>query len=190
MGRWESDRNAEILLIGVNHSMDKSFSEERRVEKLRLASKDLLYEIDMFDSMARALLLRLAGKSRISNAFVESFAIHARNLIYFLYADSPKKDEVTASNYFMGRVKWEEVRPAISDTLESAWGRADREIAHLTFERQKVTLAKKGWPVAEIHRDIFSVLGLFLLSAPDSLLLPALLKYRRILAASQSHRDS
>ena len=164
--------------------------EQRRIEKLRLASKDLLYEIDMLDFTAKALLRPSAGKSRIRNAVIESFAIHARNLIHFLYPGKPERDEVTASKYFMGRVKWEDVRHVISDTLKSARGRADREIAHLTFGRQKVTLAKKGWPVAEIHRDIFAVLSLFLLRVPDSLLLPALLKHRKTLVAFQSHRDS
>jgi len=179
-----------MAFSGESHRIESMGDEQRRIEKLRLASKDLLYEIDMLDFTTKTLLRPSTGKSRTRNAAIESFAIHARNLIHFLYADRPKSDEVTASKYFMGRVKWEDVRPVISDILKSAWGRADREIAHLTFERQKVTLAKKGWPVAEIHRDIFSVLGLFLLRVPDSLLSPALLKYRKTLVASQSRRDS
>jgi hypothetical protein len=160
-------------------------SEERRKDKLRLASTDLLYEIDMFDSTARALILGLAGKSRMTNSLVESFAIHARNILYFLYADRPDKDEVTASKYFDGRRDWETIRQPLTDTLERAWKRADREIAHLTFSRQQVTPARKKWPVAAIHGDVFLVLNKFFAKVPDDLLTAAVVKSRKTLVATQ-----
>ena len=179
-----------MAIPGINHSTRSMRDEHRRIEKLRLTSEDLLYEIDMLDFTAKTLLRPSTGNSRIRNAVIESFAIHARNLIYFLYADKPKRDELTASKYFARRAEWEDTRPPITGVLKVAWGRADREIAHLTFGRQKVAPENKGWPIAAIQKDLAAAFRCFLLRVPENLMPLEAVRHAKLASARTPKRPN
>lgn len=58
---------------------------KRNDDELRAASDHLYYEIQMLRSTMALLATGAFGESILSNALIESFTIHARALIHFLY---------------------------------------------------------------------------------------------------------
>jgi hypothetical protein len=99
----------------------------------------------------------------IKNALVESFAVHARCLIEFLFEKS-KKDYVSASDFVQG---WAVQKP---ETLGRTIGRASAEIVHLTFNRRNLSDEAKNWNLAEIQKQILEAFSEFLERAPSTIL--------------------
>jgi hypothetical protein len=94
------------------------------------------YEVDMFFRTGRELV-RLAAmpiepmqKQFVVNVFLESFTIHMRNLILFLYDGRRKPGDVLAAD-FLPPNQWQTLRPTMTQTLIEARERAAREIAHV-----------------------------------------------------------
>jgi len=91
---------------------------KRSKEELRNASDHLHYEIWMFTSLASGLASGISGQGVINNALLESFTIHARNLLDFLYAGKPQKDDVIAKDFLEDPSEWHNARPPKSETLQ------------------------------------------------------------------------
>ena len=72
-------------------------------EILRKASDHLFYEIWMLQSVIKGIASGIAGESIINNALLESFGIHARAVLDFLYSNKPKVDDVIAEDFFSDR---------------------------------------------------------------------------------------
>ena len=60
-------------------------------EQLREVSDHLHYEIWMFSTITQTLALGAFGPGPVNNACLESFAIHARVLLAFFYAQDPRE---------------------------------------------------------------------------------------------------
>jgi hypothetical protein len=98
---------------------------------LRKFSRHLGYEIDMLVAMATVLAKLPQGAVR--NACVESFGMHSRNLIDFLYPSPNRRpDDVTAEDYVDRAQAWEKARGRMPRKLQRAKVRANEQIAHLT----------------------------------------------------------
>ena len=136
-------------------------------EKLRLVSDHLWYEIWMFRTMALVLFHGFLGKrGPIHNAVLESFGIHVRGLLDFLYAEKPGEDDVVAEHYFSTYQEWHNARPEISDYLRKARRRVNKEMAHLTYTRLSVGGEAKGWDVPLLASEIERVLKVFIELVP------------------------
>ena len=61
----------------------------RTDEELKKASDHLHYEIGMLTSFAHGMGSGIAGQGPIANALLESFVIHVRALMDFLYNENP-----------------------------------------------------------------------------------------------------
>jgi hypothetical protein len=144
--------------------------QKRTDHVLQEASKHLHYEFWMLASLAGGLASGITADLWLRNALLESFVIHVRVLIDFLYAERPKPDDVIAADYFSPSEEWEKLRPAQSETLERARIRAHKELAHLTYARLNVTPETKPWPFIEIAKEIHSVMDIFLANVPKHLL--------------------
>ena len=94
---------------------------------------------------------------------IESFVIHFRGLLDFLYAERPKPNDVIAADYFLPG-EWEGLKPPLSDTLKRAKSRAHKEVAHLTYERLNVTPETKPWAFVSLSNEIQSVMNVFLVN--------------------------
>jgi hypothetical protein len=46
-----------------------------------------------------------------NNALLESYILHARMLLDFLYAERPKEDYVIAEDFFEDLIKWHNTKP-------------------------------------------------------------------------------
>lgn len=135
----------------------------------KISEEHLYYEMWMFFSVAEAIEKFQHADPQlnqiIKNALIESFAIHTRNLIDFLYPRSRRNDDITALDFFDKPMEWEEKRGELSDTIEKARKRADKEIAHLTKKRISGTPPEKSWGVVEIMKEINDKLIVFVENA-------------------------
>ena len=71
--------------------MSKAKTESRTTEELKRALKCLGYEVRMMWSIVHIIATDNKGQGVIHDALVESFLIHARILIEFLYKNKPYK---------------------------------------------------------------------------------------------------
>lgn len=138
----------------------------RKLEELQESSNHLFYEVWMFTSLANGLASGIAGQGPIANALLESFVIHVRAIMDFLYADRPQTDDVIAEDFFASPEQWTKIRPALSEFLSQAKRRAGKEVAHLTYARLDVTPETKPWRFIEIAKEIMAVMDIFLKNVP------------------------
>jgi len=143
-------------------------------------SRTVAYECTMLVAAAR-LANVAAPESAERNAFIESFAVHCRNLIYFLYGhldeiavggqsaglSPPRSNDILATDF---NQRWITGYRVPSAALIDGKKNADKQIAHITEERrglnQPGTGITSGWdmcPICESIRDAFRD---FLASAP------------------------
>src|SRR5262249_37462283 len=144
--------------------------------KLRKASAaDLHYEVSMLCGTAdqlRQLVQRRSESTHepsredilVGNAVVESFAIHARNLVIFFYPEmSKRKDgDVVAPDFIEDLASWQRTRPRLTPALKTALTRTGQEIAHLTIQRHPDGWPAKLWNLNPIERDLLHLLRIFL----------------------------
>lgn len=107
--------------------------------------------------------------SPIRNAMLESFGIHARNLISFLYSGTKKQeDDVIAEDYLVTNDLYFSVRLPKSDVEKNVSFRVGKEIAHLTYHRNTLIEETKKWDITEIHKIVFDALSKFFNALPES----------------------
>jgi hypothetical protein len=122
-----------------------------RPEKLHMFSGvHLSYEIDMLYRTAG--YLRVGQASAFNNAFVDSYALHLRNLVEFVYWKQPKDpDGLSAVDFVRARVAWLTARGRPPAVLTAANERANKQIAHFTKKRFADGAVEKQWrPSVEI----------------------------------------
>lgn len=132
------------------------------------ASGHLCYEIWMVHHMGHSLATGLAGQGPIHNALVNSFAVHVRNLIEFLYdqkGDS-KSDAILAEDYFEIAADWTSKRQELPPVLRQAKIRCEKQVAHLTYTRER----KETWDFVMIVKELHIALSVFMASVDRSLL--------------------
>jgi hypothetical protein len=134
----------------------------RSTEMLQHASEHLFYEFWMFNSLAQAMTSGVFGQSALNNAILESFTLHARAILDFLYAEKPKPDDVIAEDYFDTPSDWLTLRPEKSELLSGVHKRVGKEVAHLTYARLDITADEKQWQFAQISNDVNTVFSIFL----------------------------
>ena len=136
-----------------NEQMHLYFAEHVRYEMWQL--------LNATDAISRQLSIH----NGLQYMVVESFAIHLRNLITFLYPYTKREEDVCAEDYFINTEVWNKLRPKISSILKRAKTRADKEVGHLTTSRQFGTPESKKWDVAGLTDEVMPILKLFCESA-------------------------
>ena len=128
---------------------------------LKGAVDHLKYEIAMLKETAGTLSQQPRLSWAVKNALVESWVIHARGLILFLYHSPAKEDDVMACDYFRDGT-WEKHRRPIPGLLETTLTRANKEVAHITTFRIGKRLVDKQWDhnaitacILDLFRDFF-----------------------------------
>jgi hypothetical protein len=138
----------------------------------------------MLIGTARGLASGVAGDSILNNALLESFLLHARALLAFLYANTPRLDDVVAEDFIPD---WGSKRPTEPATLSQVHFRVGKELAHLTYQRLSVTAEAKMWNFVEVAKEMSNVLDVFVRLVPSNVLGPKMAQYRASLASpSQS----
>ena len=150
-------------------------------ELLNYSHEHLLYEIKMFTGVSKINTENFSGgdKQFITNVVLESFAIHLRNLINFLYPINPVRDtDVVAKYFFANQDDWGKICPILSKTLEKARTRANKEVGHLTVERIAGTNnLDKAWKIGGLVDEVIPIIKLFSKHADENKLDKDILSY-------------
>ena len=146
---------------------------KRTVEQLRAASEHLHHEVSMFDATGRALGSGLFGPGAATNAVLESFTVHTRALLQFLFPNDPKPDDVLAEDYFENPSIWRDLRGDLPEPLGVVNRRVGKEIAHLTYARLEVTPETKGWNIPVIWAAVLRLVQAFAKNVPQDRLGPS-----------------
>lgn len=123
------------------------------------------YEMQHLINATDAISRQLSIHNGLQYMVVESFAIHLRNLITFLYPYTKRDTDVCATDFFTHSGAWDNLRPKLSDVLEQAKTRTDKEVGHLTTFRQFGVPRTKIWDVTGLCDEIMPILKLFCESA-------------------------
>jgi hypothetical protein len=131
-------------------------------ELLTYADEHIDYEINMLVRTVAIMgsLVAVVEKGDIAktcnNAFLSSFSMHARNLIDFLYLRSLRKDRPTdiIVQDYIDEISLVNHLPPITPLLEQTKTKADKQVAHLTFDRIAYEKSGKGWNFVQIATDI------------------------------------
>jgi hypothetical protein len=126
----------------------------------------------MFCGLALYLAREASSDIILHNAALESFIIHARIMLDFLYpsdtaAQSEKHDDIIADDYFDDPSGWRAARAEKSALLCQAHRRAHKEVAHLTYTRVGITDDEKRWNFIEIAREVTEAFNRFLDLVPS-----------------------
>jgi hypothetical protein len=132
------------------------------VDDRALLVEHLFYEVQTFFDLAQRLVAPPSGHVDITerNAFIESFAIHLRQLIDFFWSERHRTEEkmdAFAADYFPPGI-WDAIRPDPGGSLtvelrrKVGWG-----IAHLTYDRAWVPPAGKDWDVERLASALVPV---------------------------------
>lgn len=117
---------------------------KRSDDELKQASEHLYYEYWMFVTLANVQSSGAFGQSAINKALLESFTIHTRAILDFLYRDeSREEDDVLAIDFFNTPDGWKSTRPEKSSTHKSVHKKVGKEVAHLAYARQEIKPEKK-----------------------------------------------
>jgi len=143
----------------------------RDKEELLKISDHIYYEFSMFVSLVLEMT-KGYPPGTINNAMLQSFALHVRNLIDFLYNDSHNSDDVYAGDFFKDPTRWLSVRKAITPELSKAKKRVNKEVAHLTYSRLKVLPADKKWAFVNLSNEMIAVFDPFITNVNRGLLDP------------------
>jgi hypothetical protein len=152
---------------------------------LQADSATVRYDLDMLVEAAHRYADAEVRKDFVGmNLAVESFAIHCRAMIQFLFGhleriegagnlvvgfSAPRLTDVFAHDYYLG---WRNDCPAPTAILADAKWRADKHVAHITSERRGVNQPGTGiesvWPLAAVVHEIARAMSLFLSKAPEA----------------------
>jgi hypothetical protein len=141
---------------------------------LAFSQAHLLYELQIFRWIVENFPRETSFRRSV---FVESFAIHLRNLIDFFY-NSPalaREDDIVAADFFDVPTRWN--LGVLPITLENARERANKEISHITYKRKAATDPTKPWPVADLYEEINNLALQFAAGASPKKLDPAVSRF-------------
>lgn len=143
---------------------------ERSIADLQRLSDHVLYEAQMLFAVADRLRELHRGdyalRWEVRMALIESFTVHARVLIEFLWHE-PKpggkrrfEDDGFAADYF-DTGQWQELRRSKEPAIEDVWKRAGAEIAHMSYNRSNEP-DEREWRFDQIAASIGRAFRLFL----------------------------
>lgn len=141
----------------------------KELATLRKAAFHLQYEIGMLFETAHKL--ETCDDVVLYNALLESFLVHARNLIFFFYEDPFREDDIVAGHFIEG---WKQMRGFRSPLLRRAGEEANKKVTHLTYRRLNDSYS---WDVAAITREIRAVLVQFCQAVDDGHVNPGFKHY-------------
>jgi hypothetical protein len=153
-----TDVNRYIRNIGGYHGMARS---PRTDEELKAILREhLQYEMDMLQGTMKRLKSGNVDDV-ISNALIESYALHVRNLLHFVYPGKHKDDDDVLAADFFDDGCWAGKEPQRPEKSDAAKVAANKQVMHLTYKRLQVSPEFKKWSFA-LGEEILRVMQSFL----------------------------
>lgn len=118
--------------------MSNESRKQRTNDELRKVTNRLFYEWKMLEFCAEEL--QRVPNQLLENVFIESGAIHARNLVKFFYPfeskRKPHETDAIANDFFIESIEWNNICHPIAKTLSYSelGGHADLQIVHIVYE--------------------------------------------------------
>ena len=140
----------------------------RRITKytLKKAAEHLFYEAWMF---YQTLVLLTKPQHQLEvNILLDAFAIHARNLFDFFYPKQHFKPDDMVVSDFVTKPKVFNAGKTKKRDLVFVIRKADKQVAHLTYARNRYNQKTKPWPFVDIGRKMHKTLSAFYDALPDS----------------------
>lgn len=138
------------------------------------SNEHLWYEIWMFFQTGVVLPVGVDSPEVgfISNAILESFAIHLRNLLDFFYPNGrPKPDDIVAAYYYHDG-ELPPTFPPKSELLNNSEVRAHKQVSHLTTKRFTGHHPEKRWHTATLMGEMAELVMAFVETASHDRLPP------------------
>lgn len=133
---------------------------------LRKAAEHLLYEVSMF--YQTLVFLRKPRHQIEVNILLDGFAVHTRNLFDFFYPkEHLKPDDMVVTDYLVRLKVFNSGKTKKSELLFIV-RKADKQVAHLTYARNRYNQKTKSWPFVDIGRKMHNTLSSFYDALPNS----------------------
>lgn len=132
---------------------------KRDRDTLEKAFRQVTYELWMLEQTSRMLPSFPNLREPHDRAVLESFVIHTRNLLGFLYGR--EGNNYIVPEHFIDADVWRARRPEESKLLKDARIRANNDVAHLTYTRLENSKSNDPWPIPEITKQILEAYAEF-----------------------------
>lgn len=133
---------------------------------LRKASEHIYYETWMFFETINQL--KHPQDQCSVNILLDDFAIHCRNLLDFLYPKNQiRNDDMTVFDYISDSNYYRKNKTPKSE-LKFIIKKADKQVAHLTYARNRYSKSSKPWPFVLIGKGFYKTLTAFYDSLPEN----------------------
>ena len=130
---------------------------------LKKASEHVYYEAWMF--FITAELLKVPRHQIEVNVLLDAFAIHTRNLFDFLYPLKPRGDDIIAADFLEKKSLYRQSKTKKQE-LAFIQRKANKQVAHLTYARNRYSKKNKPWPFFKVERGMKKSLIAFYDSLP------------------------
>ncbi len=135
-------------------------------------SEHVAYEIDRLFATHGMLVGDVVQPGTAPHdAVLESFAVHLRNLIEFLYGPRKFENNAIAEDFFADPARWRALSGTKPEDLDRAQKQGHKQIAHISFERVG---ADKRWYVGALTERLHEVVRAFLDNADEDRIGPEL----------------
>ncbi len=135
---------------------------------LKKASEHIFYEVWMFYQIV--LILKTTTDQLQKNILLESFAIHARNLFDFFYPKKHSKDDDILVNDYIKSINNYKRKRTKRKQLYYLIRKTDKQVAHLTYTRNRYNRKTKGWKFKDIGDQLKNSIIVFYDSLPKKML--------------------
>lgn len=145
-------------------------------ELLQYAEEHLQYEFDMLTWSAGILAFLGRHKAKgylpwaIDNGLLNSYALHARNLVNFLFSRSRGRDyasDIVVEDYTGPGVDVSSLI-TITPLQDEALTKSNKQAAHLTLDRIQYEQAGKEWRFVDLTKEIRSSLASIVPHIPNT----------------------
>ena len=136
---------------------------------VKFSGEHLFYEITML-YQATLKLAKSEADPLCGNALIESFGIHSAIILDFMLNNKDTEDDAIANHYIRDEMAWKKINSVYRKKLNFIYRRRNKELAHLSYERLKVTADTKNWSFIAIAREIADLVDSFIDSARPNLL--------------------
>lgn len=132
---------------------------------LKKASEHVFYEMWMLYNTA--IILKTTTDQLSRNILLESFAIHARNLFNFFYPYNFKKSDILVTDYLINK-KIYNTQKTKKKILNYLVTKANKQIVHLTYTRNRYNLQNKSWYYKDIMDKFKPTIVAFFDNLPEN----------------------
>lgn len=132
---------------------------------LKKAAEHLFYEAWMF--YQTLVLLRQPRQQIEVNILLDAFVVHARNLFDFFYPKRHSKPDDMVVTDYLPKLKVFNVGKTKKRDLLFVVRKADKQVAHLTYARNRYNQKTKSWSFVDIGRKMHKTLSAFYNTLPN-----------------------